>query len=369
MSLGKIMAATIGGVASAAKAAASNKKSGSGTSSGGSSSSSASTSTSSQTGSAGGNKYGNYLNDSGGKTITTAERDRLQAGADQAAANWHKATSDADKAYWHDVAIKYNTGLGKSYDDSTGKWSGGYAVADPNPYEGQAMEDYRDTLQSSYDAQRDAIQAGVDSAVADLNAQKGDIARLTGRSNAAAEQAYMQTINPNGSLAESLAANGLLNTGLTESSQISAGTSYQNAINQNASTETESLAEIERAITKAKLEGDLTAAQALAGLYQQVAEKQYENIGNIAQWNQWQTQNKQAEAGLTGTYNGQLTMAGQAAQIERESAALALEVQKLTAQPLAQLQLEAQRLLNEGYTLENAYKALQNKYAQYQMGM
>ena len=369
MSLGKIMAATIGGVASAAKAAASNKKSGSGTSSGGSSSSSASTSASSQAGGMGGGYQakGTY-NDADLK----ANNPNAYAGIEAAKKRYDAAYAAGDKAGMeqaHKDAERIRVEMGYSGGADGSELIGSYRKQEANPYEGQAMEDYRDTLQSSYDAQRDAIQAGVDSAVADLNAQKGDIAKLTGRSNAAAEQAYMQTINPNGSLAESLAANGLLNTGLTESSQISAGNSYQNAINQNASTETESLAEIERAITKAKLEGDLTAAQALAGLYQQVAEKQYENIGNIAQWNQWQTQNKQAEAGLTGTYNGQLTMAGQAAQIERESAALALEVQKLTAQPLAQLQLEAQRLLNEGYTLENAYKALQNKYAQYQMGM
>lgn len=42
----------------------------------------------------------------------------------------------------------------------------------------------------------------------------------------------MTAINPNGSMAENLAAQGLLTTGNTESSQISAGNTYQNAAQQ-----------------------------------------------------------------------------------------------------------------------------------------
>src|SRR5699024_9736503 len=75
-----------------------------------------------------------------------------------------------------------------------------------------AQEQYQNTMQQAADQQQAAIQAGVDSAVADLNAQKDSVGKLTKANNAAAERAYMQTLNPNGSLAENLAANGLLSS-------------------------------------------------------------------------------------------------------------------------------------------------------------
>ena len=74
----------------------------------------------------------------------------------------------------------------------------------------QGWEEYQNAMQQAANQQQAAIQAGVDSAVANLNAQKDSVGKLTAVNNAAAEKAYMQTLNPNGSLAENLAANGLL---------------------------------------------------------------------------------------------------------------------------------------------------------------
>lgn len=329
-----------------------NKGSSSGGSSGGSSGSS----------SGGSYKYGNYNNDSGTQTITSSDAAKWQAGADQAAKNWHNATTAEEKQYWHDQAIKYNTQLGKSYDDSTGKWSGGYAIVDPNPYEG-AMDQYRDYMQQASDAQQDAIQAGVDSAVADLNAQRNQVGKLTKQNNAAAERAYMQTINPNGSLAENLAANGLLSSGITETSQIQAGNTYQGALNQNAQTQTEAIAEIERAITQAQLNGDLTAAQALSDLLTQIAQQGYQNVSDIAQWDQW---NKQfgynqdvTDAGLTGVYNGSPTLEAQRLELERQQ----LEQQQ---QEIDQ-QLELGRITIEQYNLQNQQLQQEIQYNAWQM--
>ena len=336
-SLGQIMAGAIAGVASGAANAIKNSNKNKGSSSSSSSSGKGSSSGSSSGGSY---KYGNYNTDSGTQTITSSDAAKWQAGADQAAQNWHNATTAEEKQYWHDQAIKYNTQLGKSYDDSTGKWSGGYAIVDPNPYEG-AMDQYRDYMQQASDAQQDAIQAGVDSAVADLNAQRDQVGKLTKQNNAAAERAYMQTINPNGSLAENLAANGLLSSGITETSQIQAGNTYQGALNQNAQTQTEAIAEIERAITQAQLNGDLTAAQALSDMLTQIAQQGYQNVSDIAQWDQW---NKQfgynqdvTDAGLTGVYNGSPTLEAQRLQLEKQDRE---DQRKLIAQQLEQGQID-----------------------------
>lgn len=185
-----------------------------------------------------------------------------------------------------------------------------------------AQEEYENKMQQAADQQQAAIQASVDSAVANLNAQKDSVGKLTKANNAAAEKAYMQTINPNGSLAENLAANGLLSSGLTESSQIQAGNTYQGALNENALTETEAIAEIERAITQAQLSGDLQAAQALSDLLTEIAEKGYQNVQDINALNQWQSQfgyNMGLDtAGLTGTYNGAPTLEAKRLQMEIE---------------------------------------------------
>ena len=371
-SLGQIMAGAIAGAvgsaANAIKNSNKNKGSSSGGSSGSSSGSSGSSSGGSSSGSSGGSsggsyKYGNYNTDSGTQTITSSDAAKWQAGADQAAQNWHNATTAEEKQYWHDQAIKYNTQLGKSYDDSTGKWSGGYAIVDPNPYEG-AMDQYRDYMQQASDAQQDAIQAGVDSAVADLNAQRNQVGKLTKQNNAAAERAYMQTINPNGSLAENLAANGLLSSGITETSQIQAGNTYQGALNQNAQTQTEAIAEIERAITQAQLNGDLTAAQALSDMLTQIAQQGYQNVSDIAQWDQW---NKQfgynqdvTDAGLTGVYNGSPTLEAQRLQLEKQDRE---DQRKLIAQQLelGQIDIETGRKQLQQIDQEIAYYDFQLK--------
>lgn len=222
-----------------------------------------------------------------------------------------------------------------------------------------AWEDYKNSMQQAADQQQAAIQAGVDSAVANLNAQKDSVGKLTKANNAAAEKAYMQTINPNGSLAENLAANGLLSTGLTESSQIQAGNAYQSAVNENALTETEAIAEIERAITQAQLSGDLQAAQALSDLLTQIAEKGYAHVQDINALNQWQSQfgyNMGLDnAGLTGMYNGNPTMAAQQLEMQKRQLEEDLangKIDRQTAQKQLELleqQIEAARLQNKYY--------------------
>lgn len=316
----------------------------SGSTSGGSSSGSSGSSNSSQSSSrpSGGNyQYGNYNNDSGTQTISQEDADRWGAGAAQAAQNWHNASTAEEKDYWHNVAIDYNTKLGKSYNDKTGQWTGGYAIK--NPYD-DAMEQYNKYMQEAAEQQQAAIQAGVDSAVAGLNAQKGTLAQQIAASNAAAEKAYMQTIKPGGSLAENLAANGLLSSGLTESSQIQAGNAYQGALNRNAQAETDALKEIELAINQAQLTGDLEKAQGIAQYLQNVANQAYQNVNNIAQWNQWKTENNQ-----NNSYQQAML------EMQKQELASQLKMGQITYEQYAKQnalldqQIEAARLQNQYY--------------------
>ena len=232
-------------------------------------------------------------------------------------------------------------------------------------------------MQQAADQQQAAIQAGVDSAVANLNAQRPQIDKLTQQNNAAAEKAYMQTINPNGSLAENLAANGLLPTGVTETSQIQAGNAYQTALNSNAQTQTEAIAELERAITQAQLTGDIEAANAYAQVLQEMAQMGYQNAQDIIAAGQWQQQfdyNKGVtDAGLTGVYNGVPTMEAQRLELEKQQYA---DQRKLVQQQYEQGQIDIETMQKQLELLDREISRadeeitslkLQNRYYETQL--
>ena len=225
---------------------------------------------------------------------------------------------------------------------------------------------YKKYMEDAAAQQQAALKAKVDSAVASLNGQKYDVMKQTEANNAAAEKAYMQSIKPGGSNAENLAANGLLTSGLTESSQISAGNAYQNALNSNATTQTETLAKIEQAITQAQLTGDIEAANALANLYKEIAAKRYENTQNIIAANQWGQQFGLSQAEQTGTYNGTQTLAMRQLQMQLEQ----LEEDKLNGKidrETAQKQMEYIQAQIEKMRAETTGQNLSNKYSQWQL--
>lgn len=159
------------------------------------------------------------------------------------------------------------------------------------------MMDAQEKRDQQYQQQLDSINAQYDAALgqmqAQLDAQKQDAAKQTALNNAAAEQAYMQTIKPNGSLAENLAANGLLSSGVTESSQIQAGNTYQGALNNNATTQSELIAELERMAIQAQYTNDLQRLQAIQSVMTQIAETGYANAQDIASLRQWGIENNQ----------------------------------------------------------------------------
>ena len=321
--LGASIAAAIkASAAAAAKGAA--KATGASSSKGSSSSSSGSSSRGSSSSSSGGSYTAKGThNDATIKNNSQSQAEQIQKYKDDyaaAAAKGDKAGMDAA----HKAAESLRSGWGYSGGEdgsdyiSTGGISGAnLGVQMANRYS-QGYSDYEQKMNAAAEAQQKALQAKVDSAVASLQSQKGDIAKQTAANNAAAEKAYMQSIKPGGSTAETLAANGLLTSGLTESSQISAGNAYQNALNSNATTQTEALAKIEQAITQARLTGDIEKANALANLYKEVAAKGYENTQNIVAAGQWGQQFGLSQAEQTGTYNGQATLAARQLEIQKQ---------------------------------------------------
>jgi hypothetical protein len=222
---------------------------------------------------------------------------------------------------------------------------------------------YKKYMEDAAAQQQAALKAKVDSAVASLNGQKYDVKKQT---DAAAEKAYMQSIKPGGSNAETLAANGLLTSGLTESSQISAGNAYQNALNSNATTQTETLAKIEQAITQAQLTGDIEAANALANLYKEIAAKGYENTQNIVAANQWGQQFGLSQAELTGTYNGTQTLAMRQYELQKQQVQQELEAGKIDMET-ARKQIEYINAQIAYMQAQTTGQNLSNKYFQWQL--
>lgn len=151
-----------------------------------------------------------------------------------------------------------------------------------------AQRDYRDYMEQAAQNAQNAIQAGVDNAVAGLNNQKGTIQQAGDIANQAAQQTYMDAINPNGATAEQLAALGLRSSGLTESSMISAGNTLQSSINSNLQNVNNQLAQIDLAITQAKSQGDIAAAQALEQYYAQIASQMMNDANTILAYRQQQ---------------------------------------------------------------------------------
>ena len=152
----------------------------------------------------------------------------------------------------------------------------------------KAQEEYRDYMEQAAQNAQNAIQSGVDSAVAGLNNQKGTIQQAGDIANQAAQQTYMDVINPNGATAEQLAALGLRSSGLTESSVISAGNTLQSSINSNLQNVNNQLAQIDLAITQAKSQGNIAAAQALEQYYSQIASQMMNDANTILAYRQQQ---------------------------------------------------------------------------------
>lgn len=332
--LGASIAAAIrASAAASAKGAA--KAAGASSSKGSSSSSSGSSSRGSSSSSSGGSYTAKGThNDATIKNNSQSQADQIQKYKDDyaaAAAKGDKAGMDAA----HKAAESLRSGWGYSGGEdgsdyiSTGGISGANLGEQMANRYSQGYSDYEQKMNDAAEAQQKALQASIDSAVNNLESQKTTIGKNTEANNAAAEKAYMTAINPNGSYAEGLASQGLSKSGITESSMISAGNTYQNALNSNATTQTEALAEIERAITQARLNGDIEKANALADLYKETAAKQLENVDKINSAYQWGQQFGLSQAEQSGTYNGQATLAARQFELQKQQVQQDLEAGKI----------------------------------------
>ena len=352
--------------ASSSKGSSSRGSSSSGSSSRGSSSSSSGSSSRSSSSSGGSYTPKGTHYDATIKNNSQSQADQIQKYKDDyaaAAAKGDKAGMDAA----HKAAESLRSGWGYSGGEdgsdyiSTGGISGANLGEQMANRYSQGYSDYEQKMNDAAAAQQKALQASIDSAVNNLESQKTTIGKNTEANNAAAEKAYMTAINPNGSYAEGLASQGLSNSGITESSMISAGNTYQNALNSNATTQSEALAEIERAITQARLNGDIEKANALANLYKETAAKQLENVDKINSAYQWGQQFGLSQAEQTGTYNGQATLAARQLEIQKQQVEEDIANGKIDRET-ARKQLQYIQAQIDNLNAETEGQKLTNKY-------
>ncbi|WP_418681168.1 hypothetical protein [Agathobaculum sp.] len=352
--------------ASSSKGSSSRGSSSSGSSSRGSSSSSSGSSSRGSSSSGGSYTPKGTHNDAtirGNSADQTAQLQKYKDDYAAAAAKGDKAGMDAA----HKAAESLRSGWGYSGGEdgsdyiSTGGISGANLGEQMANRYSQGYSDYEQKMNDAAAAQQKALQASIDSAVNNLESQKTTIGKNTEANNAAAEKAYMLAINPNGSYAEGLASQGLSNSGITESSMISAGNTYQNALNSNATTQSEALAEIERAITQARLNGDIEKANALANLYKETAAKQLENVDKINSAYQWGQQFGLSQAEQTGTYNGQATLAARQLEIQKQQVEEDIANGKIDRET-ARKQLQYIQAQIDNLNAETEGQKLTNKY-------
>lgn len=243
-----------------------------------------------------------------------------------------------------------------------------------------SMNDYMSQYQQMQEAIKAQNQAAIEQNVAQLEAQKTGVYQAGQSANTAAQQNYMNLLNPNGANAEQLAALGLSNSGLSESSAIAAQNAYTNAINSNEQNVSNQIQAIELAIKNAQLSGDLATAEQLQGYYNTVLQAGMQNANNILSAMQWaigngQSMNQQninnafTQAGITGSLNGKPTMAGEQLSYTIEGLSLdnqikqfQLLLQQAYGMKQAEAEYQAQLLANSGASLENAYQELYNRY-------
>lgn len=242
-----------------------------------------------------------------------------------------------------------------------------------------SYDKYQQEMEAAQAAQEAAFKAAVEQSVNALESQKGGVKQAGADADQAAYDAYMQIMNPNGAMAEQLAARGLTQSGYSESSMVSAGNTLQTGLQENLRAVNEQLSQIDLAIEQAKLTGDMQSAESLAAYRQTVAEQglqlqqQLTSIGmwgaeqNAAQ-NQQNFQNAVTEAGITGSYGGKKLPSAQLEELELEYYKYYLDIYKSTGMSQAQAELAAAEAAAKEAEAAAKAQQINNKYLQSQIG-
>jgi len=144
-----------------------------------------------------------------------------------------------------------------------------------NAYD-EALKEWQERQNSILKQQQAAIDASVQQGVNALNKQKGTLGETYDQ---AARDAYIAYMQAQKGLNEQYAAAGI-SGGATESGRIALENNYSNNVTDISKQRASSLADIDSAITDARLTGDIQKAQSAAQIAQGAAEKYLELAQN-----------------------------------------------------------------------------------------
>ena len=93
-----------------------------------------------------------------------------------------------------------------------------------------ALSNWNNQMKTAIDSYKKSFDSGLKASKLQADNQKQEAYKTKVKSNAAAQRSYLDTINPYGYSQQSLASAGLSRSGVGESSRISAGNTYSNAL-------------------------------------------------------------------------------------------------------------------------------------------
>ncbi len=184
-----------------------------------------------------------------------------------------------------------------------------------------AFDSYKQSMNTAINSYNKAMDQGLQSAKLGYDAQKQQAAAQQRKANTSAQQAQLQAVNPYGYSQQNLASMGLRNSGISESSRISAGNTYQQALSAARDSYDQTAREADLAYNQAVLN---TAAE--KGKYAADANQNIASTGmNYNQWAQdYALKQKQLEDQIATN------------KISREQAAAELEVYRKWAMKQAE---------------------------------
>lgn len=138
-----------------------------------------------------------------------------------------------------------------------------------------SLATYQKTMQNALDSYNQAIDSGLAASKLGYDDTKTQAKSSQADANRAAQATYLNTVNPYGYTAQSLASIGLANSGVSESSRISAANTYQNALTSAQKSYDDTARQADLAYqqdvmnagsSKAQYAGDIYKSQADTGL-------------------------------------------------------------------------------------------------------
>lgn len=199
--------------------------------------------------------YGSYADYRGAQQGSTSPATPAQGGG----AGGSYGGSGSSGAGSGTTAPGYDTG----YDTGYGSPDSSYDYSGPMSYSDYLARVGGDDYQA---AVQKAIEAQVQAATDQYNAQIEN----TGKEyEEAARRAYVNKMMSQRNLDQELAANGVYG-GMADSQRIATETNYENNLNDLTQQYQSTIAELQQAITSAKLAGDAQAAEAMANYLSQV---------------------------------------------------------------------------------------------------